>query len=192
MTGLDRLRPGTWERDAMFPDRFMHGAITGGVLVIIVIMGGCTTVEHSFLGYDSRQVWTAMVAVARTPAYDDWKIAANDVWVDEREYRIEVYRHLRRVLYSPDANPHRESRTWRFEIRLVEFDPPVARLVSRGVGQPTDAQREGKRYFRDVHDVLLGVPTEVTLPGNDDDLLESLGPGETIPGRYTVPPPENH
>ena len=176
----------------MFFDRFMHRAIIGPVLVFIPIMGGCTTVEHSFLGYDSRQVWTAMVVVARTPAYDDWKIAANDVWVDEREYRIEVYRHLRRVLYSPDANPHRESRTWRFEIRLVEFDPPVARLVSRGAGQPTDAQREGKRYFRDVHDVLLGVPTEVTLPGNDDDLLESLGPGETIPGRYTVPPPENH
>ncbi len=164
----------------MFLDRFMHGAIIGGVLVTNVIVGGCTSVEHSFLGYDSLQVWTAMVAVARTPTYDDWKVAANDVWVDETAYRIEVYRHLRRVLYSPDANPHRESQTWRFEISLVEFDPPLARLVSRGIGQPTDAQREAKRYFRDVHDLLLGVPTEATLTENDD-LLESFGADETMP-----------
>ncbi len=156
----------------MIFDRFTHGAIIGGVLVTNLIMGGCTSVEHSFLGYGSDQVWTAMVAVARTPVYDDWKVAANDVWVDEREYRIEVSRHLRRVLYSPDANPLRENQTWRFEIRLVEFDPPLARLVSRGVGQPTDAQREGNRYFRDVHDLLLGVPSEALLLHTDDDLPE--------------------
>ena len=165
----------------MFLDRLMRGTITCGVLATIVVICGCTSVEHSFLGYGSDQVWTAMVAVARTPVYDDWKIAGNDVWVDEREYHIEVHRHLRRVQYRPDAEPHRESQTWRFEIRLVELDPPLARFVSRGMGQPTDAQREGKRYFRDVHDLLLGLPTEARLLHTDDDLFESPGPDETMP-----------
>ena len=188
----------------MIFDRFMHGAITGGVLVTNVITGGCTSVEHSFLGYGSDQVWTAMVAVARTPAYDDWKVAANDVWVDEREYRIEVHRHLRRVLYRPVAEAHRESQTWRFEIRLVELDPPLARFVSRGLGQPTDARREGNRYFLDVHDLLLGAPTEARLLHTLDDLLESPGVDDSTPAtaddqpdiiepeRYTVPPHEIH
>ncbi len=171
----------------MIFDRFMHGAITGGVLVTNLIIGGCTSVEHSFLGYSSDQVWTAMVAVARTPVYDDWKVAGNDVWVDEREYRIEVYRHLRRVLHQPEADPRRESRTWRFEIRLVELDPPLARLVSRGLGQPVDARREGNRYFLDVHELLLGVPTEARLLNTDDDL-----PDVIEPERYTVPPHDIH
>ena len=190
----------------MFFDRSMYGAITCGVLVTILIIGGCTSVKHSFLGYDSDQVWTAMVAVARTPAYDDWNVAANNVWVDEREYRIEIQRHLRRVRYRPDTDPSRENQTWRFEIRLVELDPPLARFVSRGVGQPTDAYREGNRYFLDVHDLLLGVPTEAQLLNTDDDEPEPVELNDpdnlpffdgfsirlTGPGRYTVRSSQNH
>jgi hypothetical protein len=147
------------------------------MVVAMAAAGGCTSVDRSFDGYGRDQVWTAMVAAAETPAYVDWKVATNDVWVDEADRRIEIYRNLRRVLYRPGADPLRETRTWRFEVRLDEGDPPTAIFVSRGAGLPTDAQHEANRYFLDVQDLLLGVPeTE-----GDDALLNSLGADDAEP-----------
>jgi len=138
-------------------------------VVVLLVAGGCTTIERTFDGYGSDQVWTAMVAAAETPVYADWTVAANDVWVDESEQRIEIYRHLRRVLYRPGADPHPETQTWRFEVRLEGHDPPMASFVSRGVGLPTDAQYEANRFFLDVHDLLLGVPGEARRSDADDE-----------------------
>jgi hypothetical protein len=141
------------------------------LLVATAAAGGCTSVEHTFDGYGSDQVWTAMRAAAETPAHSDWKVAGNDVWVDEADRRIEIYRRLRRVLYRPDAKPLRESQTWRFEVRLTALEPPTARFVSRGGALPTDAKREANRFFLDVQDLLLGVPGVEP----DDAVLNSLG-----------------
>ncbi len=101
-------------------------------VIVLLVAGGCTSIERTFDGYRSDQVWTAMVAAAETPAYADWTVAANDVWVDESAQRIEIYRHLRRVLYRPGADPHRETQTWRFEVRLRGRNPPTANFISRG------------------------------------------------------------
>jgi hypothetical protein len=147
-------------------------------LVVLLVAAGCTTVERTFDGYGSDQVWTAMVATARTPAYADWKVAANDVWVDESEYRIELYRQLRRVLYRPGADPHHETQTWRFEVRLEDQTPPKASFVSRGVGLPTDAQYEADRFFLDVHDLLMGVPAEAAMQDADEAVIDSFGADE--------------
>jgi hypothetical protein len=148
-------------------------------LVVLLAVGGCTSVERSFDGYGSDQVWTAMVATAKAPAYADWKVAANDVWVDASEQRIEIYRHLRRVLYRPGANPHHETQTWRFEVRLKDQTPPTATFVSRGVGLPTAAQFEADRFFLGVHDLLIGVPAEAAmLDAADEALLDSFGADE--------------
>ncbi len=146
-------------------------------VVMLLVAGGCTSVERAFYGYRSDQVWTAMVVAAETPAYADWTVAANDVWVDESEQRIEVYRHLRRVLHRPGADPHSETQTWRFEVRLENGNPPTASFVSRGLGLPTDAQYEANRFFLDVHDLLLGV-AEAGRQDADQAVLDSLGADE--------------
>ncbi len=147
-------------------------------VVVFLVAGGCTTIERTFDGYRSDQVWTAMVAAAETPAYADWTVAANDVWVDESERRIEIHRHLRRVLYRPGADPHRETQTWRFEVRLEGHNPPTASFVSRGLGLPTDVQYEANRFFLDVHDLLLGVPGEARRYDADEAVLDSFGADE--------------
>ncbi len=145
-------------------------------VVMLLVAGGCTSIERTFDGYNSDQVWTAMVAAAETPAYADWTVAANDVWVDESAQRIEIHRHLRRVLYRPGADPHRETQTWRFEVRLEGRNPPTASFLSRGFGLPTDAQYEANRFFLDVHDLLLGIPAEARPSDADEAEVEFHGP----------------
>ena len=148
--------------------------------VALAVISGCTSIERTFDGYSSDQVWTAMVAAAESPAYADWKVAANDVWVDESAQRIEIYRHLRRVLFRPGAEPHRETQTWRIELRLNRGNPPTATFASRGLGLPTDVQYEANRFFFDVLDLLRGVPAETGRLGADEALLDSLGADEPI------------
>ncbi len=139
---------------------------------------GCTYVDFTFEGYSSDQVWKAMVVAAETPTYDDWHVAENNVWVDPTEYRIEIYRRLRRVLHRPESEPRREAQTWKFDVRMIALDPPKARLVSRSAAVPIHATREGQRYFLDVHDLLLGVAGEAVLQDADDAVLQSLGTDE--------------
>ncbi len=146
--------------------------------VALAVISGCTSIERTYDGYSSDQVWTAMVAAAESPAYADWKVAANDVWVDESAQRIEIYRHLRRVLFRPGAEPHRETQTWRIELRLNRGNPPTATFASRGLGLPTDVQYEANRFFFDVLDLLRGVPAETGRLDADEALLDSLGADE--------------
>ncbi len=156
-------------------------------VVMLLVAGGCTSIERTFDGYRNDQVWTAMVAAAETPVYADWKVAANDVWVDESAQRIEIYRHLRRVLFRPGADPHRETQTWRIEVRLERGNPPTATFASRGLGLPTDVQHEANRFFLDVQDLLRGVPAEVGRLGADEALLDSLGADEPEPVDFHGP-----
>ena len=62
---------------------------------------GCTTRSQVFEGYGDDQLWTAMVASAQKPTYDDWRVMDNEVYVDEATRRIEVYRVLKRTLVTP-------------------------------------------------------------------------------------------
>ncbi len=135
---------------------------------MLLVLGGCTSMGETFERYPADQVWKAMVAVANSPGYDDWKIAANDVWVDESKRRIEIYRELRRVLHRHDAPPHREERTWRFEVKLERTDPPEAWFTSRGFGMITEARAESRRYFTEVYDMLSGL----------SDVIEPVESGE--------------
>ena len=147
----------------------------------LLACNGCTYVDYAFEGYTSDQVWKAMVVAAETPTYNDWKVAENNVWVDNTEYRIEIYRRLRRVLHRPESEPRREEQSWKLDIRLIGLDPPTGRLVSRGSAVPIHAQREGHRYFLDVLDLLLGVGGEAVLKDADDAVLQSLGTDEEPP-----------
>ncbi len=156
------------------------GLLLLGILLGASVLGGCTSSKQTYSGFSYEAVWTAMKAVAENPSYPDWKIAANDVWISDPAHRIEIYRHLRRIIHRPDQPPHREEQQWRFEVTLVEVNPPTARIVSRGFQLPTNAQAEVSRYFNEVHDMLIGLPSEQVDYHADDD-LDALGLDEAMP-----------
>jgi hypothetical protein len=143
-------------------------ALAAAVIVTVAAAAsGCTTVREPFPGRDPGQVWTALIAVAQDPDYDDpdptkrWRVKENHVYVDDETARLEIYRELDRVLHRPGAKPLRESRTWRFQVMLDSGDaeagyPPEATFMSRGWGVPSHAQDEADRYFREVREVLSG------------------------------------
>lgn len=134
------------------------------LLAGLLLLGGCTSVTHTFSDTPADQVWTAMLVVAEQPRYADWRVEANEVWVDEAERRIEVYRELRRVLIRPAAKPFPQRQAWRFEIHLDEQEPPEGVFVSRGWGVPAHARIEGERYFEDVRGILEGPGDLARLP----------------------------
>ncbi len=138
------------------------------VLLAVSMLCGCTTVHQEFAGLPSDQVWTALVAVAQSPSYDDWTVTDNDVWVDEAARRIEIYRRLRRVIQQPAYKARRENREWRFQVIFEPTDPPLAMFTSRGLGVPSHAQHEGERYFQDVLDLLGGMPQETAEKAESD------------------------
>lgn len=133
-------------------------------LCSVFLLGGCTTVRQDFPGVPSDQVWTAMVAVAQSPQYDEWTLIENEVWVDEDQQRIEVYRRTMRTLYQPVSKPQTQDRTWRFQVHLAPGSPPEAKFISRGMAVPAHAKDEGKRYFDDVLELLSGLPLETSAP----------------------------
>jgi hypothetical protein len=144
-------------------------------LGLVVALTGCTKRQQAYGEFNADTVWIAMKAVAETPTYDDWKVASNDVWIDEHERRIEIYRLLRRVLYSPDAPPQRGQQSWKLQITMPVVHPPTAQVVSRGFQMPTNATREADRYLREVYTVLIGLPSEQLDPGEGARILEEFG-----------------
>ncbi len=154
------------------------------VALVCWLLSGCTSVKQSFKDVPADQVWTAMVAVAENPRYDDWHLAENQVWVDAPEHRIEVYRRLQRVLYRPAAKPYPQEQAWRFRIDFEtdEAAAPEAVFVSRGFNIPAYAWAEGDRYFADVRDILGGLePTNVPP--------SSAAPRQPAPEPEPPPPP---
>lgn len=121
-----------------------------------------------------------MLAVAESPEYDDWHVTMNEVWVDDEQARIEVYRELRRILHRPRQQQVNQRRTWRFQITLEDDDPPTARIVSRGMSVPAHAMKEVDRYLVDVRSMLnTGIatsspraPEEQTKRGPDDEVAQ--------------------
>jgi len=146
------------------------------VLLALISLGGCTTLTESFPGRSREQVWTAMIAVAQTPDYTDenpearWFVKENRLWVDEEGARLEIYRELSRVLHRAGTHPVRENRTWRFQVLLLNEDPPAVEFKSRGMGIPVLAADEGERFFDDVYAVLEGRERE---PATEPDRIST-------------------
>lgn len=121
---------------------------------VLLAFSGCTTKRQAYPNHTSNQVWVAMQAVAESPEYDDWHVTSNEVWVDQEQARIEVYREIRRTLHRPRAKPSNQRRTWRLQYVLEDGDPPTVRVVSRGMGVPAHALEEADRYLLDVRRML--------------------------------------
>ena len=171
-----------------------HRISTLAVLLLLLIplvgLPGCSRVRQEFSG-DAEQVWTAMLAVAQSPSYEDeedpdkrWTVKENHVAVFEDEARIEIYRELERVLHRAAARPWREERQWRFRVVLDwERDPMRATFTSRGWGVPTQAAAEGDRYFADVLDLLSG-----RVVPQDDAVDPDSAPSTIVPTPPAEPP----
>lgn len=152
-------------------------------LCSLFVVTGCTTLHETYPGHPPEQVWTALKAAAETPDYSEWVVDANEVWVDEDEQRIEIYRKLDRILYRPGRKPLRENRNWRFQVILESTDPPQATFTSRGWAVPAHAREEGLQYFDLVWDVLGGRPEELEAADDEASYTESeAGPIDLYDG----------
>lgn len=130
-------------------------------VISLALLSGCSTITETYPGHPADQVWTAMQAVAESPEYDDWHVVENETWVDPDLARIEIYRVNRRVLHRPGAKPLDEKRTWKFQVLLVDVDPPTAAFKTRSFAIPAQAQVEAEQYLEDVWQVLGGRPEPV-------------------------------
>ena len=152
------------------------------LLALTVFLAGCSvTKTHSFDGHDADSVWTAMLVVAKSPAYntgdpaDRWNVRENRVWADEEQNRIEIFRRLDRILYQPASKPRYEDREWRFQVALEQRDPPTVSFSSREVGLPSHAWEEADRFFDEVWDMLGGKRIEPELPPDPVEALPDSG-----------------
>ncbi len=146
------------------------------LLAVVVACGGCTTMRQQYPDAGADQVWSAMLAVARSPTYYDWNVRVNETWVDESRGRIEIYRELERETNDPVAQRRTEQRKWRLEVVLEDVEPPRVVVVSHGLVVPAHAQEEARRYFDELSRILsaggLRGPPE-------DSVLDSMGLDET-------------
>ena len=118
---------------------------------------GCTTRSQVFDGYGDDQLWTAMVATARSPEYDDWKVSDNQVFVDDASRRIEIYRVLKRTYVTPWSDPRREDLEWRFQVVLSRDsadDAPLVDFTARQIAVPAHVWSEADRYFAQMRSYL--------------------------------------
>ena len=118
---------------------------------------GCTTRTQVFEGYGDDQLWTAMVASAKSPSYDDWKVMDNQVFADESTRRIEVYRVLKRTLVTPHSPARPEEREWKFQIALghdPEMGAPDVRFTARQFAVAAHVWTEADRYFLQMRGML--------------------------------------
>ena len=151
--------------------------------VAILAAAGCTTKTQTFEGYSDEQVWSAMVAAARAPEYDDWKIAENETYVDEDGRRLEVYRVVRRLYVTPHSDPRKESREWRMRMVLARDEnlaAPAIDFTARQITVPAHVWAEADRYFNQVRHLLGPVqgasPQSTNGPSaTDADPTESNG-----------------
>ncbi len=159
---------------------------TALALLPLGLLAGCTTRSQVFEAYSDEQLWTAMVATANAPTYDDWHVRRNEVFVDEDQRRIEILRVLRRTFVSPHADPLRQEREWRFEILLAhdeELDAPVVDFTARQLTVPAHVWQEAERYFAEMR-TLLG-PAHGAVPDAPAVDPDAAAEDESVP----MPPP---
>lgn len=132
--------------------------------LVALFLNGCTSVQESFPGRDPGQVWSALVAAAQSPSYDDmdpmerWNVRENEVWADPAGRRIEIYRRLHRFVYQSASRRHEEERRYAITVGYDPEPTPTATFTIRRFAIPAWAQAAGDRYFANVRQLLEAVP----------------------------------
>jgi len=157
-------------------------------IVAVTALGGCTTRTQVFEGYNDDQLWTAMVATARSPDYDDWKVSENEVFVDDASRRIEIYRRLKRTLVSPYSDPRKEDTEWKFQIVLArdeELGEPMVDFTARQIKVPAHVWREADRYFLQMRTLLGPMAAKPVAEASQE--VNSDAQSESVPQPTTQP-----
>lgn len=160
--------------------RFKNFAAPLSTVLLAGLVGCSTTSTQVFEGYRDDQVWSALVAAAQSPEYDDWKIAENQILVDEAGRRVEIYRQLKRLYVTPYSDPRMEREEWRLQVVLGRDEDSGQVSVDFTARQwtiPAHAWREASRYFTQVRSMLGPVATE-----SSDASKGSTGTSEPGPG----------
>lgn len=153
---------------------------------------GCTTRSQVFEGYGDDQLWTAMVASAQKPTYDDWRVMDNEVYVDQATRRIEVYRVLKRTLVTPYSTPRQEEREWKFQIALgrdPELDSPTVDFTARQLVVPAYVWTEADKFFLQMR-TSLGAPTGTTPMEGSTPAPQVAPAAEAVPAPVPEAVPE--
>lgn len=130
---------------------------------LLPLAAGCTTYRESFAGVDPSAVWNAMIEAAEQPAYPDWVVTDNRVWVDHETSRVEIYREIKRDIRVPLSRVQRQERTLRHQMVLLqEADGPVVEFYGRSGGIPAREELESERYFAQLWRTLGGRPAVIT------------------------------
>lgn len=129
----------------------------GAAAIAIASATGCTSRTQTFDGCSAERLWPAMVATAKTPEYSDWKVMDNQVYANDGEHTIEVFRTLKRTRIQPYSPERQEEKTWKFQIQLEEASgSPMVRFSARQFAVPDHVWREADRYFSQVRGSLDG------------------------------------
>lgn len=146
---------------------------------VALLAAGCTTYHESFAGVESQRVWSAMVAAAQNPEYDDWHIVENHVWASDEQARIEVYRRIRRDVRVPLGGTQRQERTLKHQMLLLEEDgTPIVEFNGRSGGIPAHEQAESIRYFDQVWAAMGLRPGEMMKKPDTQPMMPILTPEE--------------
>lgn len=135
--------------------------------LLVVALAGCAAPRATFPGHERAVVWTAMVAVANAPAYDDedprrrWHVVQNDVWPDPNAGMIEIHRMLERSLKLARLPEDHQRREWLLAVRFLPLSeedpdaPPTVEMRARNnVWIPAQFRNEATRYFQQVRELL--------------------------------------
>lgn len=120
---------------------------------LLALGTGCTSRTRTFEGHSEPQVWSAMVAAAKAPRYDDWRVIENEVYADESTHTVRIFRVLRRTYVTPTAPPLEQSREWRFDAVLSrdeDVDAPMVDFSARQLAVASHVWSEADRYFLDM------------------------------------------
>jgi len=149
-------------------------ACTATAAIAIACASGCTSRTQTFDGFSADRLWPAMVATARTPEYSDWKVMDNEVYANEGERTIEVFRTLKRTRVQPYSPERQEERTWKFQIHLEgASSSPTVSFSARQFAVPDHVWREADRYFTQVRGTLEGPAQPVAAPAATNASAES-------------------
>lgn len=155
-------------RTPVTPPRFRRVSLWLLAFAFLAPLGCTSRWGRTYPEADPARLWPAMVAAAKDPAYPDWHLVRNNVWVDEANQRIEIERKIERLRDVPPRDPQREERRLLHRIRLVadeQTGEPRVVFFSRHRGIPALAREEAIRYLERVE--RLG-GWEATAPPRED------------------------
>jgi hypothetical protein len=121
------------------------------------LAAGCAGRTRTFDGYSDAQVWSAMVASAKAPRYEDWRVLENEVHADEATRTVHIFRVLKRTYVTPTAPPLEQSREWRFDVSLrtdEAANAPLVDFTARQFAVASHVWSEADRYFVDMQYAL--------------------------------------